>query len=69
MELELELAGVARYVHYSLMIYGYNRIPIVDWMKSNAQEGLTHAHRAGELMTLLGASIVKNWLSTRNREA
>jgi bacterioferritin len=36
------------------MIYGYTRIPIVDWMKSNAQEGLTHAHRAGELVTLLG---------------
>lgn len=36
------------------MIYGYNRIPIVDWMKSNAQEGLAHAHRAGELATLMG---------------
>jgi len=52
--MELELAGVVRYMHYSLMIYGYNRIPIVDWMRSNAQEGLTHAHRAGELVTLLG---------------
>jgi bacterioferritin len=52
--MELELAGVVRYTHYSLMIYGYNRIPIVDWMKSNAQEGLIHAHRAGELVTLLG---------------
>ncbi|HEY7866039.1 MAG TPA: ferritin-like domain-containing protein [Psychromonas sp.] len=52
--MELELAGVVRYTHYSLMVYGYNRIPIVDWMKSNAAEGLTHAHRAGELVTLLG---------------
>lgn len=52
--MELELAGVVRYTHYSLMVYGYNRIPIVGWMKSNAQEGLTHAHRAGELVTLLG---------------
>jgi len=52
--MELELAGVVRYMHYSLMIYGYNRIPIVAWMKSNAQEGLTHANRAGELVTLLG---------------
>lgn len=52
--MELELAGVVRYTHYSLMIYGYNRIPIVSWMKDNAQEGLTHAHRAGELVTLLG---------------
>nr|VFJ92087.1 MAG: bacterioferritin [Candidatus Kentron sp. LFY]VFJ94443.1 MAG: bacterioferritin [Candidatus Kentron sp. LFY] len=52
--LEIELAGVVRYTHYALMIYGYNRIPIVDWMKRNAQEGLTHAHRAGEMVTLLG---------------
>lgn len=52
--MELELAGVVRYIHYSLMVFGYNRIPIVDWMKSNAQEGLLHAHRAGEMVTLLG---------------
>jgi bacterioferritin len=52
--MELELAGVVRYTHYSLMVYGYNRIPIVGWMKGNAQEGLAHAHRAGELVTLLG---------------
>ncbi len=42
--MELELAGVVRYTHYSLMVYGYNRIPIVSWMKSNAEEGLAHAH-------------------------
>lgn len=52
--MELELAGVVRYTHYSLMVYGYNRIPIVSWLKSNADESLTHAHRAGELVTLLG---------------
>lgn len=52
--LELELAGVVRYTHYSLMVFGYNRIPIVAWLKDNAQEGLDHAHRAGELVTLLG---------------
>lgn len=52
--MELELAGVVRYTHYALMVYGYNRIPIVDWLKKNAEEGLTHAHRAGELVTLLG---------------
>lgn len=52
--MELELAGVVRYTHYSLMVYGYNRIPIVSWLKDNAQEGLGHAHRAGELVTLLG---------------
>ena len=52
--LELELAGVVRYTHYSLMIFGYNRIPIVSWLKGNATESLDHAHKAGELVTLLG---------------
>jgi bacterioferritin len=52
--LETELAGVVRYTHYALMVFGYNRIPIVSWLKSNAQEGLNHAHKAGELVTQLG---------------
>jgi bacterioferritin len=52
--METELSGVVRYTHYSLMVYGYNRIPIVAWLKSNATEGLAHAHKAGELVTLLG---------------
>ncbi|MEZ5978483.1 MAG: ferritin-like domain-containing protein [Planctomycetota bacterium] len=52
--LELELAGVVRYTHYSLMVYGYNRIPIVSWLKGNATEGLDHAHKAGEMVTMLG---------------
>ena len=52
--LEAELAGVVRYTHYSLMVYGYNRIPIVSWLKGNATESLDHAHRAGELITLMG---------------
>lgn len=52
--MELELAGVVRYTHYSLMVYGYNRIPIVSWLKGNADESLAHAHKAGELVTLIG---------------
>ena len=52
--MELELAGVVRYTHYSLMVYGYTRIPIVSWLKANAEEGLGHAHKAGELVTLFG---------------
>ena len=52
--MELELSGVVRYTHYALMVYGYNRIPIVDWMQKNADEGLVHARRAGELVTWLG---------------
>ena len=52
--LELELAGVVRYTHYSLMVFGYNRIPIVSWLKGNADESLAHAYRAGEFVTMLG---------------
>lgn len=52
--MESELAGVVRYTHYALMVYGYNRIPIVSWLQSNAEEGLAHARKAGELVTLLG---------------
>lgn len=51
--MELELAGVVRYTHYSLMVYGYNRIPIVDWLQKQADESLVHARQAGELVTWL----------------
>jgi len=51
--LEIELAGVVRYTHYSLMIFGYARIPIVSWLRSQASESLDHAHQAGELITQL----------------
>lgn len=49
--LEFELAGVVRYTHYSLMISGPNRIPIVDFMKAQAQESLMHAQQVGEVLT------------------
>jgi bacterioferritin len=52
--MELELSGIVRYIHCSLMIYGYNRIPIVDWLKKQAEEGLMHSQKASELITLLG---------------
>jgi bacterioferritin len=52
--MEYELAGVVRYPHDSLMIFGYNRIPIVAWLRAQATEGLAHAQRAGEMITLLG---------------
>lgn len=52
--MEAELAGVVKYTHYSLMVFGYNRIPIVSWLKGNAEESLQHAQKAGELVTLLG---------------
>jgi len=52
--LELELAGVVRYTHYGLMVYGYGRIPIVSWLRDQATESLDHANLAGELITNLG---------------
>jgi bacterioferritin len=51
--LELELAGVVRYTHYSLMVFGYNRIPIVSWLREQATESLAHAQAAGEWITTL----------------
>ncbi|MDX1251230.1 MAG: bacterioferritin [Gammaproteobacteria bacterium] len=52
--LELELGGVVRYTHYALMVYGYNRIPIIAWLREQAECGLRHANEAGELITHLG---------------
>lgn len=52
--LEAELAGVVRYSHYALMVYGYNRIPIVKWLRDQATESLGHANIAGEHVTTLG---------------
>jgi bacterioferritin len=53
--LEEELAGVVRYTHYSLLVFGYNRIPIVSWLREQANESLLHAQQAGEMITHLGA--------------
>ena len=53
--LEQELAGVVRYTHYSLLVFGFNRIPIVAWLREQATESLTHAQQAGEMITHLGA--------------
>jgi bacterioferritin len=49
--MEFELAGVVRYTHYSLMVAGPNRIPIVAFMKAQANESLLHAQQAGEILT------------------
>src|SRR5215213_5666414 len=52
--LELELAGLVRYLHYSFMIFGHNRIPIVGWLRGQADESQAHATQAGEHITNLG---------------
>ena len=52
--LQHELAGVVRYTHYSFMIFGYSRIPVVSWFRGAANETLLHATEAGEMITMLG---------------
>jgi bacterioferritin len=52
--LETELAGVVRYTHYSLMVFGHSRIPIVSWLRAEAGNCLSHANEAGEMVTHLG---------------
>jgi bacterioferritin len=49
--MEFELAGVVRYTHYSLMVTGPNRIPIVQFFQQQATESLTHAQQVGEILT------------------
>jgi bacterioferritin len=53
--LEAELAGVVRYTHYSFLVFGFGRIPIVSWLRGQAAESLMHAQQVGEWITTLGA--------------
>ena len=54
---ELELAGVVRFTQYSLMVFGHARIPIMGWIREQAQQSLAHAIQAGEEVTALGGSV------------
>ncbi len=49
--LEMELSGVTRYLHYSFMVFGANRIPIVAWFREQANEGVAHSVLVGEKIT------------------
>tara|TARA_B100000945_G_C20338966_1_gene576383 strand:+ start:734 stop:1174 length:441 start_codon:yes stop_codon:yes gene_type:complete len=49
--MEYELAGVVRYTHSLIMVTGPYRIPIVEFLKSQANESLVHAQQAGEILT------------------
>ncbi|MEO6747217.1 MAG: ferritin-like domain-containing protein [Caldimonas sp.] len=53
--LEAELAGVVRYTHCSFLVFGFGRIPIVSWLRTQADESLVHAQQVGEWITALGA--------------
>ena len=50
----LELTGVIRYTHYALMIFGANRLPLIDFYRQQAKESLVHADMIGEHITGLG---------------
>ena len=52
--LELELAGGVKYTHYAFMVQGPYRLTVVEWLRSQAQESLTHAEAVGEHITSLG---------------
>ena len=52
--LKAELSGVVRYTHYSFVITGPNRLPLVEFMQGQAAESPTHAQQAGEILTGLG---------------
>ena len=52
--LQLELAGVVRYTHYAFMVQGPYRLTVVEWLRSQAQESLTHAEAVVEHITSLG---------------
>jgi len=52
--LELELAGVVKYTHYAFMVQGPYRLSVVTWLRSQANESLTHAEAVGEHITSLG---------------
>ena len=51
---EYEMAGVVRYAHSSLMVSGPYRLPIVAFLQEQANESLTHAWQAGEVITGFG---------------
>ena len=51
---QAEMAGIVRYLHYSFMIMGHNRIPIQKWFRDQAQEATDHAIIIGEKITSLG---------------
>ena len=52
--LRAEISGVVRYLHYSFMIFGPNRIPVTKFFRDQANEAMAHAIVVGEKITALG---------------
>ena len=51
---QAEMSGIIRYLHYSFVIMGHNRIPIQKWLRDQANESMDHAVALGEKITSLG---------------
>lgn len=51
---ESEMAGIVRYLHYSFMVMGHNRIPIQKWFRDQASESMLHTIAIGEKITSYG---------------
>jgi bacterioferritin len=51
---QAEMAGIIRYLHYSFMVMGHNRIPIQKWFRDQADECVAHSIAIGEKITSLG---------------
>ena len=51
---QAEMSGIIRYLHYSFMIMGHNRIPIQKWFRDQATEAAGHTIVIGEKITSLG---------------
>lgn len=64
-----EMSGIHRYLHYSFMIMGHNRIPIQKWFRDQANEAQTHAIIIGEKITSYGGHppIVSSAIEESNR--
>src|SRR4051812_8758632 len=51
---QLEMAGIVRYLHYSFMVMGHNRIPIQKWFRDQANEGAQHTIEIGKKIPSYG---------------
>jgi len=52
--LEMELATAMRNLHYSFMIFGPGRKPLVEFFRAEVTESIGHAAKMGEKITALG---------------
>jgi bacterioferritin len=51
-----ELMGAIRYLHYSFMVFGVRRIPVVEHLREEAEESFGHATKLGEKIAALGGT-------------